>query len=130
MRMFFLLAFLMVQSSLCLASPFMTCDPNPVAISGKYEVREVTPGNSDGVLAFSVPSEQDGSMIVDVNSLERGVHTYKIIYIVWNIPSTPIHCTITVTINESKSVTKKLSTYSFTKTWTLSSPASNIKMSN
>lgn len=104
------------------ASPFLVSDPNPAAISGKYEVREITPENSEGILIFSSYSEQDGSMKIDLSSLKKGIHTYKIIYIIWNIPSAPIHCVVTVTIMESKSVTKKISRYSLTKTWTLNIP--------
>jgi hypothetical protein len=108
-------------------------DPNHIAIGGKYEVREVTPGSPEGILVFSSYSEQDGSMRIDLSSLDKGTHTYKIVYIVWDIPSTPINCALTVTAVESKNVTKKISSYSLTKTWTLVVPRSSVstvKMAN
>jgi hypothetical protein len=89
-------------------------------------VREVTAGSPEGVLVFSAYSEQDGSMRIDLSSLERGVHTYKIVYIVWDISSAPVHCALTVTAVESKNITKKISSYSLTKTWILVVPRSSV----
>jgi hypothetical protein len=121
------------MTNVSFASPFLISNANQVAIGGKYEIRETTPVDSDGVLVSTIHSEQDGSMRFDVSSLSVGIHTYKIIYIVWNIPSASIYCTLTVTAIESKNITKKISRYSITKTWLLTVPASSVttvKMAN